>query len=98
MVWLPVPVWAEENEPEQPLLTVSAEGRINVPPDKAVLSFAVETVGEKLAKVQQENQERMARVLKECQQLAIESKYIQTTSLNVIPEYPPPHVGLPVNH
>jgi uncharacterized protein YggE len=50
----------------------------------------VESVGEKLAKVQEENQERMARVLKECQQLEIASKFIQTTSLNVIPEYPPP--------
>ncbi len=90
LVWLPVQVWAGEHESEQPLLTVSAEGRMNVPPDKAVLSFAVETVGEKLAKVQQENQERMARVLEECQQLAIEPKYIQTTSLNVIPEYPSP--------
>ena len=63
---------------------------MNVPPDKAVLSFAVETVGKKLAKVQQENQDRMAGVLKECQQLKIDSKFIQTTSLNVIPEYPPP--------
>jgi len=86
----PVNGWAGDDEQDQPRLTVSAEGKLNVPPDKAVLSFAVETVGEKLAKVQEENQERMARVLKECQQLEIASKFIQTTSLNVIPEYPPP--------
>jgi len=90
LVWLPVQGWAGDEEQEQPRLTVSAEGKMNVPPDKAVLSFAVETVGDKLAKVQEENQEGMARVLKECQQLEIEPKYIQTTSLNVIPEYPPP--------
>jgi len=83
-------VWAGDDEKDQPQLTVSAEGKMNVPPDKAVLSFAVETVGKKLAKVQEENQERMARVLKECQILKIPSKFIQTTSLNVIPEYPPP--------
>jgi uncharacterized protein YggE len=87
---LPVNGWAGDDEQDQPRLTVSAEGKLNVPPDKAVLSFAVESVGEKLAKVQEENQERMARVLKECQQLEIASKFIQTTSLNVIPEYPPP--------
>jgi uncharacterized protein YggE len=87
---LPVNGWAGDDEEDQPRLKVSAEGKLNVPPDKAVLSFAVETVGEKLAKVQEENQERMARVLKECQQLEIASKFIQTTSLNVIPEYPPP--------
>ncbi len=87
---LPVNGWAGDDEQNQSRLTVSAEGKMNVPPDKAVLSFAVETVGKKLAKVQEENQERMARVLKECQQLEIASKFIQTTSLNVIPEYPPP--------
>ncbi len=90
LVWLPVQGWAGDDEQDQPRLTVSAEGKTNVPPDKAVLSFAVETVGKKLANVQEENQERMARVLKECQQLKIPSKFIQTTSLNVIPEYPPP--------
>ncbi len=82
--------WAGGDEQEQPRLTVSAEGKMNVPPDKAVLSFAVETVGKELAKVQKENQERMARVLEECQKLEIASKFIQTTSFNVIPEYPPP--------
>ena len=86
---LPVHGWAGDDEQDEPRLTVSAEGKINVPPDKAVLSFAVETVGEQLAKVQQDNQERMARVLEECQKLEIPSKFIQTTSLNVIPEYPP---------
>ncbi len=90
LVVLPLHGWAGGDEPDLPRLTVSEEGRLDVPPDKAILSFAVETVGDKLAKVQEENQERMARVLQECQQLEIEPKYIQTTSLNVIPEYPPP--------
>ena len=90
VVLLPVYALAGDDEQDQPRLTVSAEGRMNVAPDKAVLSFAVETVGEKLAKVQQENQERIARVLEECQALEIAPKFIQTTSLNVIPEYPPP--------
>ena len=89
VVW-PIYGWAGDDEQDRSRLTVSAEGKMNVPPDKAVLSFAVETVGEKLAKVQQENQERMARVLEECQKLEIPSQFIQTTSLNVIPEYPPP--------
>ena len=89
LVLLPVHGWAGDDEQDEPRLTVSAEGKMNVPPDKAVLSFAVETVGAKLAKVQEENQERMARVLKECRKLEIPSEFIQTTSLNVIPEYPP---------
>jgi uncharacterized protein YggE len=89
MLILPYNGLAGEDEGNQPRLTVAAEGKINVPPDKAVLSFAVETAGAKLAKVQQENQERMARVLEECRKLEIPPELIQTTSLNVIPEYPP---------
>jgi len=86
----PVQGWPEENRQEEPRLTVSAKGKIDLPPDKAELSFAVETVGERLADVQQENQEQLAKVLNECRIFNIPSKFIQTTSLNVIPEYPPP--------
>jgi uncharacterized protein YggE len=90
LLLLPVPGWSETHDEDLPRLTVSAEGTINVPPDKAVLSFAVETVGEKLSDVQEENQERLAKVLEECRRFNIPSQFIQTTSLNVIPEYPPP--------
>ncbi len=90
LVLLPALGWAGDDDQEQSRLTISAVGKRNVPPDKAVLSFAVETVGEKLEIVQKENQDRMARVLEECRKLEIASQFIQTTSLNVIPEYPPP--------
>lgn len=89
LMLFPVSGWAGTNDEDLPRLTVSAEGTINVPPDKAVLSFAVETAGEKLSDVQMENQERVAKVLEECRRLNIPSEFIQTTSLNVIPEYPP---------
>jgi uncharacterized protein YggE len=90
MLVFPLSGWPGEDEEDRSQLTVSAEGKIDVPPDKAELNFAVETVGEKLSKVQQENQERLARVLKECRTLNIPPQFIQTTSLTVIPEYPPP--------
>ena len=90
LLLLPVPGWSETHDEDLPRLTVSAEGTIDVPPDKAVLSFAVETVGEKLSDVQEENQKRLAKVLEECRRFDIPSQFIQTTSLNVIPEYPPP--------
>jgi len=90
LLLFPVYGWAGDDDQDRPRLTVSAEGALNVAPDKAVLSFAVETVGEKLSEVQQENQERLAKVLEECRTLQIPSQFIQTTSLNVIPEYPPP--------
>jgi uncharacterized protein YggE len=90
LLLLPLPVWSGTHDEDLPRLTVSAEGTIDVPPDKAVLSFAVETVGEKLSDVQEENQERLAKVLEECRRFNIPSQFIQTTSLNVTPEYPPP--------
>lgn len=90
LLLLPMYGWSGEDSQDRSTLTVSAEGKVGVPPDKAVLSFAVETVGEKLSNVQQENQERVAKVLEECRALQIPSQLIQTTSLNVIPEYPPP--------
>ncbi len=90
LMLFPLQSWAGAEHEEQPRLTVSGEGKAHVPPDKAVLSFAVETVGKDLADVQEDNQRRMASVLQECQKLKIPSQDIQTTSLNVIPEYPPP--------
>lgn len=85
----PTSGWADEDLKNRPQLRVSAEGKRNVPPDKAILTFAVETAGEKLAQVQEDNQDRMKRVLNVCEELDIPSNLIQTTSLNVIPKYPP---------
>ncbi len=89
--WLLVPHvgWADDLD-DRPQLRVSAEGKQNVPPDKAILAFGVETAGENLADVQRDNQDRMKRILKACQELHIPSNRIQTTALNVIPQYPPP--------
>ncbi|MCA9464188.1 MAG: SIMPL domain-containing protein [Nitrospira sp.] len=85
-----VPVRAETEAPEIPKLTVTGEGKFDVAPDKAVVSFAVETAGERLSDVQQENQTRMSKVFDEFRKLEIPSQFIQTTSFQVIPEYPPP--------
>ncbi len=85
----PTSGWADEDLKNRPQLRVSAEGKRNVSPDKAILTFAVETVGEKLAKVQKDNQDRMKRILNVCEEMDIPSNLIQTTSLNVIPKYPP---------
>lgn len=89
LLLLPAYGWSGEDHQDRPRLTVSGEGKMEVPPDKALLSFAVETVGEKLHEVQRENQERVEKVLEEGRKLHIPPQFIQTTSLNVIPEYPP---------
>lgn len=84
------PAWADTEAPEIPKLTVTGEGKFEVAPDKAVVSFAVETAGELLSDVQKDNQTRMNKVFDEFRKLEIPPQLIQTTSFQVTPEYPPP--------
>ncbi|MGD9851038.1 MAG: SIMPL domain-containing protein [Nitrospirales bacterium] len=83
-------VWADTEAQEIPQLTVNGEGKFEVAPDKAVVSFAVETAGELLSDVQKDNQTRMNKVFEEFRKLEIPPQLIQTTSFQVMPEYPPP--------
>ena len=85
----PVASRSAENQPIPPTLTVAAEGKVRLPPDKALVSLAVETAGESLETVQDENRKKMRQILERLQQLGIEEKRIQTSSLNVTPHYPP---------
>ena len=82
--------WADTDASELPKLTVTGEGKFEVAPDKAVVSFGVETVGELLSEVQKDNQTRMNKVFEEFRKLEIPPQLIQTTSFQVMPEYPPP--------
>lgn len=94
MVWSvlgsPGMVLADSEAPDIPQLTVMGEGKFEVPADKAVVSFGVETAGELLSDVQKENQSRMNKVFEELRKLEIPAQLIQTTSFQVIPEYPTP--------
>jgi uncharacterized protein len=94
LVWVGLSVTgvalADSTKLEVPRLTVIGEGKFNVPPDKAVVSFAVESAGERLSEVQKDNQIRMNKVFEEFRKLEIPPQLIQTTSFQVIPEYPPP--------
>ena len=82
--------WGNENDQEQAVITVSASGTVHLPPDKALVSLAVETAGESLEKVQADNRTRMNRVFESLKEFGIKKEWIQTTSLNVTPHYPPP--------
>jgi len=93
--------WSDSEAPEVPKLTVTGEGKFDVAPDKAVVSFAVESAGELLSEVQKDNQIRMNKVFEEFRKLEIPPQLIQTTSFQVIPEYPPPprrSSGDPLEH
>ena len=70
-------------------LSVSAMGTIDLQPDMAHVSLAVETAGKTFEHVQFENQQKMQRVIDALVKLGIEKKQIQTTSFNVTPQYAP---------
>lgn len=84
----PVACWSDENHPLPPTLTVSAEGKFRVAPDKALVRLAVETAGESLETVQELNRKKMRQILDRLQELGIKEKHMQTSSLNVTPHYP----------
>lgn len=71
-------------------MTVSAQGTVRVPPDKAIVGLAVETAGESLEVVQEENRTRVRRILERLGKLGIPERQIQTASMQVTPHYPPP--------
>ncbi len=80
---------ADEVHHDPPTLMVSEEGRVQLAPDKAVVHLSVETAGESLEKVQEDNRERMEKVMTRLQKLGIKKEQIQTSSLTVTPQYPP---------
>ncbi|WP_447970300.1 SIMPL domain-containing protein [Nitrospira sp. M1] len=82
-------VWGSETYQEPRTLTVSEEGSVQVAPDKAVVTLSVETAGEALEGVQDDNSKRMKRVLDRLQKLGIKPERMQTSSLSITPQYPP---------
>lgn len=85
----PVACWSDENHSLTPTLTVSAEGKIQVSPDKALVRLGVETAGESLESVQEQNRKKMREILNRLMELGIQEKHMQTSSLNITPHYPP---------
>jgi hypothetical protein len=68
-------------------ITVSAEGKITVKPDLAVVNFSVVTQGLDPNDVQKTNDEKMAKAINYLKTAAIDEKDIKTTSYNLAPQY-----------
>ena len=81
--------WGVETQHDPSTLSVTGEGRVQLPPDKAIVNLSVETVGESLEEVQDENRKRMKRVMTRLEKLGIKDEHIQTSSLSVSPQYSP---------
>lgn len=83
------PVWANGQQAEPATLSVSARGVVQLKPDTAIIRLAVETAGESLNNVQQENQSKMQQIIDRLLQFRIDPERIQTTSFSVTPRYAP---------
>jgi len=80
---------AENPKVEPATLTVSAQGKIQLSPDTAIVSLAVETAGDTFELVSGENQSKMKRVMEQLEHLGIPKERIQTTSIDMSPRYAP---------
>lgn len=81
--------WGIEEAVEPSTIRVSAMGEVEMPPDQALVSLAVETAGESLEQVQKDNDRKMNQVINRLGKMGIKKEHIQTVSLNITPHYPP---------
>jgi len=80
-------VWAQDQQPDPPTMSVSARGSIQLAPDTAIVNVGVETAGESFEQVVSENRQRMQRVMAALKDLGIPEERIQTISFDVTPRY-----------
>src|SRR5205085_4851758 len=78
---------AAADEPRPRLLSVSGEGEISVAPDRADVSFAVETSEKVLADAEKGVSDGVARLLKLCESLGVPKSRIRSAQLSVAPQY-----------
>jgi len=83
-----VPAMAQGDGPTPRLLTVSGEGQAKARPDQATLSAGVVTDGKTAADALGANSRAMNAVFATLKRLGIPDKSIQTSGINVTPQYP----------
>ena len=85
-------------EPAGPHISVTGEGRADLAPDMAVISFGVTTEAETAGAALAANTEEMARVMDYLRDTGIEDRDIQTSGLSLNPRFDdqaPPRFGSP---
>jgi len=70
-----------------PLLTLSAQGEVRVTPDMATVGTGVETRAPTAREAMAQNATQMDRLVAALVKAGIERKYIQTSSINLSPQY-----------
>ncbi len=71
----------------QPTISIGGEGRVLAAPDVARINVGLLTEGRDVSTVQQQNTEKMNRLIAEVKALGVSEKDIQTASYNLYPKY-----------
>lgn len=75
------------SQPHARVISVTAEGKINVKPDIAIISLSVVTQSKTVKEVTREGNERMKAVIDAVKKLDINEKDITSTQYNLYPQY-----------
>jgi uncharacterized protein YggE len=70
-----------------PLVTVTGTGEVKVQPDEIVLNIGIDVRDKNLDAARRQNDERVVALLNFLKKSGIDAKHIQTTNLNVYPNY-----------
>ena len=74
-------------QPETPTLNLSAHGEVRAAPDMASINFGVMTEATTAAEAMAQNRTRMNEVMRALRSAGIEERFIQTSGLNLSPQY-----------
>lgn len=82
-----LPISASVQAQEEPILSVSGNGIAKMVPDQASLRLSVTTIGKSAQDTQAENAAKMQAVIETIEAMGIEPQYIQTSLLEIVPQY-----------
>jgi uncharacterized protein YggE len=77
----------QDTLPRPRLISVTGTAEVNVPPDEAVLILGVESRDKDLGVAKAQHDGRAKKLLAELHSSGVEDKYIQTSALQMRPEY-----------
>ncbi len=81
------PAWGDDCPPEKRTISVSGHGEVDIEPDVALVSLAVETVHERADAAVSENAERSDRVVQAIKQHLGDGDRVSTTGFSLQPRY-----------
>lgn len=82
-----LPALAQDTSPRPRLISVTGTAEVNVAPDEVVLSLGVESRDKDLALAKAQHDHRVKKLLAEAHDAGVEGKYIQTSILQMRPDY-----------